>query len=117
MAGKTQSGKSGRRNYIVIPLSPQARKEGYAICNANSAMGAKRIPFEKPIPLTEAEVAVLKRQRDPMTIEKDISVSEIMDKHRIPADKARKLAQQIERDPDMGGKRIVFQPKYHVQPV
>ena len=115
MAGKT-SDKSTKKKYIVIPLSQQSRKEGYAICNANSAMGAKKIPFEKPILLSDEEVSALKRQREPILVDKDINVHEIMDKHRISQAKANKLAQAIESDKSMGGQRITFTPKYHVSP-
>ena len=79
-------------------------------------MGAKRIPFERPVYLSEAEVAALKRQKEPIQVDKDISVHEIMEKHKIPQAKANQLARQTERDPSMGGKRITFTPKFLVQP-
>ena len=99
-----------RQKYIVIARSTETIKEQYAIA------GTKKIPFDEPVFLSDRDIAALKRQKEPIQVEKQVSVREIMDKHRISQTKAQEMAKLIADNPDQGGKRITFVSKYIVTP-
>ncbi len=107
MAGKTEK---KAKQYIVTPRSPESLKEGFCIANG------RRVPFDQPVYLSEAQVATLKRQKEPIQMEKQINVYELMEKHQITQEKANQMARQIQADPSMGGKKISFVPKFSVYP-
>ena len=116
MAGKTTAEAKKYKKYIIIPNSREARQEGYVTVSTGEFRTSRILPFEKPIPLTEKEVAALKRMKEPIQVDRDIDVHEIMDRHRITQDKANLIARRMDQDPQMGGKRISFTPKYTVVP-
>ena len=111
-----KSGKNAKKQYVIIARSQETMKEGFAVVNAGGRM-ARRIKFETPVYLTDTEVNAIKRQKDPVQIDKEISVYEIMEKYKIPQEKAGRLAQKIQQDPSMGGKSIDFVSKYIVTPI
>ena len=96
--------------YLVIPRNNETLKEGFAVC------GTKRVPFDSPVPLSDKDVESLKRQREPIQIEKQVSVREIMQKHQVDQNKANQMARMIQENPDQGGKSIEFVSKYIVTP-
>ena len=114
MAGKK---KSEMKQYIVIARNPETMKEGYAFVSTGERPRPLRVPFEKPVYLTEKEVAALKRQREAVEMDAHINVHEIMEKHKVSQNIANRMAQATERDRSMGGKKITFTPKYVIQPV
>ena len=109
MAAKTQTEKKAPlKKYLVIARNNETLKEGYAVA------GHKRIPFDIPVPLTDREVESIKRQREAIQIEKQVSVRELMEKHQISQVKATEMARMISENPDQGGKKIEFVSKYIV---
>ncbi len=74
--------KKERQKYLVIARSTETIKEQYAIA------GTKRIPFDTPVYLTEKDIVSLKRQREPIQVEKQVSEKEIMEKHQVSQSKA-----------------------------
>ena len=107
--------KKKYKNYIVYARSNDTLREHFLKINAGG-MKARVIPFDKPIPLTDEEVAAIKRMKEPVQMKKRVDVHEIMEKHKVPQDKANKMAQLIEDNPDIGGKEISWVPKYIVTP-
>jgi hypothetical protein len=99
------------KKYIVIARSNETLKEQYAVA------GVKKVPFDTPVVLTDREVASLERQREPIQVEKQISVHEIMEKHKVTQVKANEIAKMIAADPSQGGKKITFVKKYVIQRV
>jgi hypothetical protein len=104
-----------RKKYMVIARSPETMKEGYAIVNAGG-IKAKRIPFETPVMLTDKEVAVIKRQRESIQVDAELTVYQIMEKYKMSQEKANRMIRQINSDKDMGGKRIDWVARYIVTP-
>jgi len=104
-----------KKKYIVYARSNDTIRERFAKVNAGG-MRAKSIPFETPVMLTDEEVAALRRMKEPIQMKKQISVAEIMEKHKVTQAKANKMAALIEQNPDMGGKEISWVPKYVVSP-
>ena len=102
--------KKERQKYLVIARSPDTMKELTAFANG------KHIPFDTPVYLTEKQINSLKRQREPIQIEKQISVREIMEKHQVNQTKANEMAKLIAQDPNQGGKKIQYVAKYIVTP-
>jgi len=102
--------KVERKKYIVIARSTETIKEMYAIA------GTKRIPFDEPVFLTDKDIVALKRQREPIQVEKQVTVRDIMEKHRVSQGKAQEMAKLIANNPDQGGKKITFVSKYLVVP-
>ncbi len=92
--------------YLVIARNNETLKEGYAVA------GPKRIPFDTPIALNDKDVESLKRQREPIQIEKQVNVRELMQKHQVSQTKANEMARMISANPDQGGKKIEFVSKY-----
>ena len=99
-----------RQKYIVIARSTDTMKEVYAFANG------RKIPFDTPVPLTDSQIASLKRQKEAIQIEKQISVREIMEKHQVSQTKANEMAKLIADNPDQGGKKIQYVSKYIVTP-
>ena len=114
MAGKSQ--KKEYKKYMIIPNSREARQIGYVTVSTGEFRTSRILPLEKPVPMTDKEVAAIKRMKEPMQMDKDINVHNLMDKHHIPQNKANELAREIERNPEVGGKRISFVPQYSVVP-
>jgi hypothetical protein len=112
MAAKS---KSARKKYVIIARSTETIKERYACVNAGGVV-IKRIPFETPVYLTDKEVAALKNQRESIQVDAPINVYQLMEKHKISQEKANRLAQKIEEDKSMGGKKIEWVAKYIVSP-
>ena len=98
------------RRYIVVARSQDTIKEGYAFANG------KRIPFETPVVLSDAQVATIKHQKEPIQVEKSVSVHEIMQQHQVSQTKASEMAKLIAENPDQGGKKIAYVNKYIVYP-
>ncbi len=94
--------------YLVIARNNETLKEGYAVS------GVKRIPFDTPVALSTRDVENLKRQREPIQIEKQVNVREIMQQHQISQSQANEMAKMISSNPDQGGKKIEFVSKYIV---
>ena len=106
MASKQEKAK----RYVVIPRSNEAFKERFAIANG------KRVPFDTPVILADGDVKVLKHQREPIQIDGDVNVHQIMDEMRIPQSEANKIAQARANSKDAMGKKIQWVPKYSVHP-
>jgi hypothetical protein len=102
--------KEERTKYIVIARSTDTIKEMYAIA------GNKRIPFDEPVYLNKRDIESLKRQREPIQVEKQVSVRDIMNKHQVSQVKAQEMAKLISENPDQGGKQITFVSKYVISP-
>ena len=100
--------KSTGDMYIIIPRSNETIKEQYAVA------GTKRLPFNVPLRLSKKDVMLLRRQKEPIQVDKQINVHEIMDKFSIDQQKANKMAKLTEANPEMGGKSIQFVSKYIV---
>ena len=94
--------------YLVIARNNETLKEGYAVA------GTKRIPFDTPVALNDRDIESIKRQREPIQIEKQINVREIMQQHQVSQTKANEMAKMISANPDQGGKKIEFVSKYIV---
>ena len=102
--------KEERKKYLVIARSTETIKEMYAVA------GTKKIPFDTPVTLTDNDLATLKRQREPIQVDKQVSVREIMEKHQVSQSKAQEMAKLISENPEQGGKKITFVSKYIVTP-
>ena len=96
--------------YIVIARSNETIKEGYAMA------GARAIPFDTPVAMSDREVESVKRQKEAIQLDKQINVRELMEKHQISQAKANEMAKLIAENPEQGGKKIEFVPKYIVTP-
>ena len=107
-AAKAQQTREQPKAYIVIARNNETLKEGGA------KAGFRDVPFDRPVLLTAKEVEALKRQREPIQIEKQVSVRELMEKHQIDQHKAIEMAKLIEANPQQGGKSIEFVSKYIV---
>jgi len=108
MAAKETAKK--RTKYIVIARSTETMKEMYAWAN-----GAK-IPFETPLYLNDTQIATLKRQREPIQIEKNTTIRDIMEQHQVDQNKANAMLKLIQDNPEQGGKKITYVSKYIVTP-
>jgi len=104
---KKETKKAGK--YIVIPRSNEALKERFAIANG------KRVPFDTPVILNADDVTVLKHQREPIQMEGEVNVHQIMDELRVPQAQANKIAEARANNKDMS-KRLQWVPKYSVHP-
>ena len=111
MAGR-KNDKTDTKRYIVIPRNPQTANEGFAFVSTGERARPMRVPFERPVFLTDAEVSALKRQREAIQVDKKIDVTEIMERHQVPQTIANKMAQATTNDTSMGGKKIEFVTKY-----
>ena len=103
--------KEKAQQYVVIARSTETIKEKVAMA------GKRAIPFETPVFLSGQELQSLRRQKEPIQVEKQVSVMEIMEKHRVSQAKANEMARLISENPDQGGKKITFVSKYIVSPV
>lgn len=108
-AKKDMRPESKVQRYIVVPRSTEAVKEMF--CTANG----KRIPFDKPVVLSENDVKVLKNQKEPIKIQGEINVQTIMDEFKVPQRQANEIAKARERDGN--GTRVKWVPRYSVVPV
>ena len=99
-----------RPKYLVIARSTETMKEMYAWAN-----GVK-VPFETPVALSDVQVSTLKRQREPIQIEKNTTIRDIMDQHQVDQGKANAMLKLIQENPDQGGKKITYVSKYIVTP-
>jgi hypothetical protein len=107
--------KSKTKKCIVIPRNPDTANELYAFVNTGERPGGGlKIPFERPVYLTEKEIAALERQREAIQVDRQINVREIMDRHQVPQSVANKMAKASSQDSSMGGKQIRFVSKYIV---
>jgi len=99
-----------RTKYLVIARSTETMKEQYAWANG------VQIPFETPVGLSDAQITALKRQKEPIQIEKTTTVMDIMEKHAVDQAKANQMLKLIQENPEQGGKRITYVSKYIVTP-
>jgi hypothetical protein len=90
--------KTKHKKYMVYARSQDTMKERFVKVNAGG-MIARPIPFEKPVFLTEDEVHVIRRIKEPMQIEKRIDVQDLMQAHQISQSKAQEMAKLMESDP------------------
>jgi hypothetical protein len=95
---------------MVIARSTETMKEMYVWANG------VQIPFETPLPLTDAQITTIKRQREPIQIEKTTTVRDIMEKHQVDQAKANQMLKLIAENPEQGGKKITYVSKYIVTP-
>jgi len=107
MAAKSSAKKY--KKVVVHALTDGARKEGYAICGGGVG-GAKKIPFEKEVHLTDNEIAALKRQREAIKTQRNTSVDEISEKYQIPKSRAYEMLQK-----NGASETIKFTPKYLIE--
>jgi len=99
-----------RKLYMVIARSTETMKEMYVWANG------VQIPFETPLPLTDTQIATIKRQREPIQIEKTTTVRDIVEKHQVDQAKANQMLKLIAENPEQGGKKITYVDKYIVTP-
>ena len=104
-----------RTMYTIIARSPETMKEKYATVNVGG-IKARMLPFDTPVPLSKKEVSALRRQRESIQIDAEVNVHQLMEKHKISQEKANRLAQQINSDRSMGGKKIDWVEKYIIVP-
>ena len=96
------------RKVIIRPIESQDYKENGAVC------GAKRIPFDTPLVLSENDIKVIERQKIPAQRPKRIDPKQIMASMQITQEKANLVARQMEQDKDMGNE-IYFRKRYIVE--
>ena len=102
------------KKYIVYARSQESMREQFVKINAGG-MIARPIPFEKPVYLTDKEVALLRRFKEPYQIEQRINVQELMEKHQISQSKANSMAKLLESDPT-ATRKFSHVSKYIVSP-
>ena len=101
--------KSGK--YIIIPRNQDTYEEKFAVANM------RRLPFETPVTLSEADVKALENQKEPFQTDNKLTVYEAMDKYQVDQKKAAQIVQAQAQHPDIGGKTIKWRPKYLLQAV
>ena len=104
MAGKKTEDKA--RRVIVIPRTNDAMKENFVKVNG------KVVPFDVPIVLEPRDIRVLNEMKEPVSVDADVNVYEIMDQMQISQEQANKIAQA--RAVAGNGKRIKWVPKFSV---
>ena len=72
---------------VVIPRTNDAIKEKILKVNG------KVIPFDREVMLTENDIRTINGMKEPMKVEKDVNVHEIMEKMQIPQSEANRIAE------------------------
>ncbi len=109
MATKQPETKDGI--YIVVPRNNETLKEKAVM----TGFGKRSVPFNRPVRLNAQEYKNIQRQKEPIQIEKEINVMEIMEEHQISQTKANEMAKLKSSNTKIGGKQISFVPKFFLQ--
>jgi hypothetical protein len=79
--------KVRQKRYKIIPRTSDAQKEPFVKVNG------KTFPIDIPVPLTENDKRVIKNYKEPMMIDKEFNIYQLMDELKVSKQEAVKIAQ------------------------
>lgn len=103
---KTSKAKEGPVKCVVIPRTNDAIRERFVKVNG------KTVPFDREVYLTENDIKTIQGMKEPMKVEKDVNVHEIMEKMQIPQSEANRIAEARMRNG--GESSFSWVPKFSV---
>ena len=106
---KNDKDKKQVRKVMVIPRDNKTYEEKYAIANG------KKIPFEIPITLNEKDIKAIEHQKEAHQVDNIMTVPDVMNKYSCTQAEAVKIVEAQSHHKEIGGKKIVWRPKYMVQ--
>ena len=103
---RTSDTKDKARKVIVSPRNNEAYKEGYAEANG------MKIPFDTPVVLAPNVIKALENQKEPVKVDGEETIYDIMEKFKVDMKKAAVIMQ--ERKNQGLGSTIAWKRKYVV---
>lgn len=88
---------ASKKKCIIIPLTDKARRLGYVTVSTMDNGGIKNYKLKDIVYLTDSEIRSIRNRKEYQKNSTPLTVYEIMEKKQIPAEKAKKVLEQLEK--------------------